>query len=66
MEDESILCVSRLRARAAKCRELARAAHSRGIACELESVAADYERDADRLEEYRATSFRSALLPALA
>lgn len=57
MEEYSVLCASRLRERAAYCRELARGAMSSGVAQELESIARDYERDAENLEN-RASSTR--------
>lgn len=50
MDELRGLHVSRLRERAARCRELAHAAASEGIARELESIARDYAIDADALE----------------
>ena len=42
--------VPRLRERAEHCRRLARNALVDGVARELEAIAQEYERDADRLE----------------
>ena len=50
MEELYMMYLSGLRERAARCRELARGARASGIACELESIAQEYERDADRIE----------------
>jgi len=48
--DERASLYMRLRQRAARCREMARAASSAGVARELESIAEEYERDAEDLE----------------
>lgn len=50
MKDDELLSLARLRERAFQCREIARAADSRGIAAELEGLAHDYERAAALLE----------------
>ena len=52
MDDPLASTVSRLRQRAAQCREMARAALAETIARELESIAHEYEEDADRLEDH--------------
>jgi hypothetical protein len=56
MERAMELTAARLHARAAHCRDLARHAVSEGIAAELESIAEDYDRDAERLESRRTWS----------
>ena len=50
LDDELTVTVSRLRERAARCRGMARAAVTEGIAREFEAIARDYETDADRLQ----------------
>lgn len=61
MDDIGQLCLQ-LRKRAAHCRALARDALSPGVARELEVIAAEYERDADRLEALaRAPTEQSAV-----
>lgn len=59
MTDLAVITALRLRQRAARCRELADAAVSAGIADELVALAADYEHDATRLER-RSISPREA------
>ncbi len=54
MERFTEITASRLHERAAHCRDLARNALSTGIAAELQSIADDYDRDAERLEARRA------------
>ena len=49
MNDKAI-SIARLRGKAARCRHFARQAQSDGIAAEFESLARDYEMDADWLE----------------
>lgn len=50
MEERSTHGIARLRERAAHCRKLAHAALSNGVARELESIAREYEVDAENLE----------------
>ncbi len=50
MEHFTEITAARLHERAAQCRELARNALSEGIAAELQSIADDYDRDAEQLE----------------
>ena len=50
MDDRARTTVSRLRDRAAYCRNLARVALAEAFAREFETIARDYERDAARLE----------------
>jgi len=50
MERFAEITAARLHERAAHCRDLARKALSAGIAAELQSIADDYDRDAERLE----------------
>jgi len=50
MNEMTSTIARRLRERAQHCRELARRAVSVGLAGMLESVAAEYDRDAARLE----------------
>ena len=49
-EEQSTHVAVRLRDRAAHCRKLAHAALSNGVARELESIAREYEVDAENLE----------------
>jgi hypothetical protein len=59
MDERELLCM-RLRQRAARCRGLARDAVSLGVAEELDAIAADYERDADKIEAQASRHTRSA------
>ncbi|HTY67269.1 MAG TPA: hypothetical protein VMH36_11500 [Alphaproteobacteria bacterium] len=56
MERTVEITAARLHERAAHCRDLARHAVSEGVATELESIADDYDRDAERLESRRTPS----------
>lgn len=49
MSGETLLYM-RLKERAARCRDMARRSVSAGITRELESIAAEYEHDAEKLE----------------
>jgi hypothetical protein len=51
----------RLRERAEPCRGLARYARTHGIARELEKLAGDYDRDAERFDRL-GSAFRTAIL----
>lgn len=60
MTDLAVMTALRLRQRAARCRELAHAAMSAGIADELIALAAEYEHDASRLERRSVTPREAA------
>ena len=49
--------IARLRQKAAQCRHSARQSQSQGIAAEFDSLARDYESDADWLEATGADRF---------
>jgi hypothetical protein len=50
--DERIsMSVARLRERAAHCRQLSLNATTPGVAQELDAIAAEYDREADQLED---------------
>jgi hypothetical protein len=51
MEQLCDVYASKLRERAARCRRLAQQAKSEGVAHELESIAQDYAKDAEALEQ---------------
>ena len=57
MDDYSVHFARRLHERAAYCRRLAGNALSSGVARELEAIARDYERDAEKIEN-RASAMR--------
>ncbi len=59
MEEQSVPCVSRLRVRAARC-----SARAKGIAREPESIAQEYEVDADRIEHHAPSTQRPSNLGA--
>lgn len=61
MEEQSALCAARLREKAAQCRKMAFGALSRGVAEELESIAREYETDADNLAGYHGGGLRFAV-----
>ncbi len=60
MTDLAALTALRLRQRAARCRSLADAAVSEGIADELVAIAMEYENDAQRLERHTVTAWEAA------
>ena len=59
MINKRMMSIERLRERALQCRQLATHAQSRGIAAELESLASEYDRDADGLESFGQDDTRS-------
>ena len=60
MTDLTTVTARRLRQRAARCRALAYAAVSEGIAGELTAIAAEYEHDAWRIEQRNVTAREAA------
>jgi hypothetical protein len=59
--NERAISIARLREKAARCRHFALQAQSDGIAAEFESLARDYETDADWLEATRADRFATRI-----
>jgi hypothetical protein len=62
MEEQSAQWAARLRAKAAQCRKMAFGAHSKGVAAELESIAREYETDAENLAAPRLAAPRTSAL----
>jgi len=62
MLDKSTSCAGELRKMADSCRRFADGVTSPGLARQLEEIASDYERDADRFEARQLSSIRSSYL----
>ena len=61
MTNNAMMTTAYLQEKAVKCRQLARQARSNGIATELEKLACDYDKDAERQEASDPFLAKSAL-----
>lgn len=62
MEEKTVTCAAELRKMAESCRRLAGGLSSPALARQLEEIAEDYERDADRFDARYAATIRSSFL----